>query len=236
MNELFRRIGVIGDVHCEAGRLERVLNFLASEDNEGIFCVGDVVDGMGSADICCQLLEDQNIVTIMGNHDQWCLENSNRGVQDATLLSHLDLSSQRFLRSLPKAVSIDTVRGKAMICHGLGENNMASVRPTDSAEEMFNNLELWAIYRNHRVRFVVNGHTHRAELRTFKHLNVINAGSLNGAETACCAITDFENATVEFFDLLESGGVRCRLSARLNCEGYTDDGAQTVPAKRVPIA
>lgn len=94
------------------------------------------------------------------------------------------------------------------MCHGLGDHDLASVRPSDSSEEIFNNLELWALYRHEDLGLVVNGHTHRQEVRTFSHLTVIGVGTLHREQRPCCAIIDILGNRVEFYDLHNGSAIR----------------------------
>jgi hypothetical protein len=51
-----RRFAVLGDLHAEDARLERVLTWLSGQQVEALLSVGDIVDGAGSLDRCCELL------------------------------------------------------------------------------------------------------------------------------------------------------------------------------------
>ena len=201
------RIGVVGDVHTEDVRLHILLEFLAAQNTDKLYCVGDIADGKchgdGSVDRCCQLLMEYNVPTVLGNHDQWCLNNVNRGVENATFVDTLTKESRSFLEALPMNYTLETPRGDAMLCHGLGEYNMASVYPTDSPDNIHNNLELWAIYRHTSLSFVINGHSHRPDVHLFNHLAVINAGSLHDSGIASAVIIDFQLATAEFYRVNE---------------------------------
>lgn len=201
------RIGAIGDVHAEDQCLDEILGYLASCDLDQVYCVGDIVDGIGSVDRCCELLNSHKVSTVLGNHDQWCMENINRGIANATAFTTLRDVSRAFLQSLPRTVTVKTVGGSAMICHGLGEYNMASVRPSDSTEEITDNLELWALYRNETLRFVINGHSHQPDLHHFDHLTIVNVGTLSRPNAACFAMIDFEESFVDFYRLSESGQI-----------------------------
>lgn len=67
-----RRIGILGDVHTEDSGLEAALTFLHSFPGlDALFCTGDVVTGTGDAGRYCQLLRENNVLTVRGNHDRW---------------------------------------------------------------------------------------------------------------------------------------------------------------------
>jgi predicted phosphodiesterase len=207
------RIGAIGDVHAEDGLLAAAAHFLDSRGPDLVVCVGDIVDGKGDVDRCCDLLRERRIPTVRGNHDRWFLEGTNRGVEVASQPGQVGAGAQLYLASLPATLEYSTPLGTLLVCHGLGGHDLASVHRTDTAEEIYNNLELWALYRRAELRLVVNGHTHHRGVRRFHHLTVIGAGTLHRDEAPGCAIIDIPGEAVEFYDLHSGGAVT--LSSRI---------------------
>jgi len=175
--EHYKRVAVIGDVRADDVRLAALLDMLLTYKPEQIFCVGDIVDGNGSVERCVELLIKHNVTTVLGNHDLWCLQNENRGVHGATLREDLSEQAVGFLSSLPRSIEIQTPHGRALVCHGLADNNMAAVRVNDSMDNITSNLELWALYRTEEIKYILNGHSHRPGIHHFNHLCVINSGS-----------------------------------------------------------
>jgi hypothetical protein len=145
------------------------------------------------------------------------LEGTNRSVEDATQPEHLIPDSRRYLALLPATLEFPIAGGELLVCHGLGENDLASVRVTDRAEEIHNNLELWALYRRAALRLVINGHTHRREVCRFHHLTVIGVGTLHRKERPCCAIIDIPGQAVEFYDV--DGPEAVTLATRISWPG-----------------
>lgn len=207
MDRQVKRIGVIGDVHAEDELLAVATQFLSSRELDLVVCVGDVVDGKGDVNRCCELLRQRRIPAVRGNHDRWLLEGTNRGVKDASQPEQVNAGSRLYLATLPATLEYSTANGTLLLCHGLGEYDLASVRPTDTAEEIYNNLELWGLYRRADLRFVINGHTHRRDVRRFHHLTVISAGTLHRDEAPSCAIIDIPDAAAEFYDVHGDGTV-----------------------------
>jgi predicted phosphodiesterase len=201
------RIGAIGDIHAEDEFLATAIEFLCSRGLDLVVCVGDIVDGKGDVNRCCDLLRERRIPTVRGNHDRWLMEGTNRGVEDASQLEQVGAGPQPYLASLPATLEYATVNGALLVCHGLGEHDLASVRPTDTAEEVYNNLELWVLYRRADLRLVINGHTHRREVRRFHHLTVIGVGTLHRNDAPGCAVIDIPGEAVEFYDLHRGGAV-----------------------------
>ena len=52
---------------------------------------------------------------------------------------------------------------------------------------------------------MINGHTHRAGIRHFNHLKVINVGAVCNDDNAQCALINFAIGQVDFFRTDASG-------------------------------
>ncbi len=206
-----RRIGAISDVHGEVRTLETVLEFLQAQSLDLILCTGDVVDGPGEPSRCCELLRQNNVPTVAGNHDRWLLAGQARDLPEAHTLDDLDAEALAFLRSLPRTRAFETVAGRLLLCHGLGENDMARLLPDDSGYALQSNMALYALHRG-EFRFVLNGHTHRRMVRSFaresgENLTVINAGTLYHAHQPCFVVVDFEARSTQFFAISDAGDI-----------------------------
>ena len=116
------RIGIIGDVHAEHDRLAVALEFLASQGVDGLICTGDLPDGVGDLDVCCDLLKAASVLTVAGNHDRWFLQDRVRHVQDAHLRDKASADTIRFIESLPKTRTLETPAGPLVLCHGVLED------------------------------------------------------------------------------------------------------------------
>jgi putative phosphoesterase len=208
MNMGFAEIGIIGDVHAEADYLEIALHFFQMAQVEKILCVGDIVDGRGNVDCCCNLLDQAEVVTVRGNHDRWFVEGVMRDSEEATQWSDISETSHTFMRSLPNTKVIETITGRLLLCHGLGENDMQRLTPDDYGYALEVIGELHSLVANPVYKFVVNGHTHRRMVRRFENLTVINAGTLYAKHEPCIAIANFRTGFVQFYDFQEKSLVR----------------------------
>jgi putative phosphoesterase len=186
------RFGAIGDVHQEDAALEAALAFFAAEGVQHVLCVGDVADGVGDLDRCCQLLREHRVATVRGNHERWLLAGSMRELDEALPVADLSEQARAFLSALPTTRSFRTAAGELLLCHGLADNDMASVRAGDFGYALECNDELAALRSEGRYRWVVNGHTHDAGLRSFDGLTIINAGTLHRAFEPCVVVVDLD--------------------------------------------
>jgi putative phosphoesterase len=202
-----QRIGVIGDIHAEDHYLESVLKFLTNSSLDLIMAVGDVADGRGSVDLCCQLLQHYRVATVAGNHERWFLAEEARDVPDATPLDGVSSEARAYLSSLPKLLEFETAAGRLLLCHGLGEYDMGGVKPGEDGDALEANFALLQLMLKAKYRFVVNGHTHQRMVRKFDHLTIINAGTLFHKHKPGFLIADFEDRSVQYYDLNHKGQV-----------------------------
>ena len=193
------RIGIIGDVLACDARLESALKFLRAQNVEKILCVGDIVDGQGNGERCCELLQSFAVATVRGNHDRWLLNGEMRELPDSVALSSLNETTVAFLRALPKTLAFETTRGPLLLCHGVGENDMRKLTPDDTGYALECNDELQSLKSAGTFAFAVGGHTHARMVRRFGALTFINAGALPDWSGPCFSIADFARGDVEFY-------------------------------------
>ncbi|HEX3855222.1 MAG TPA: metallophosphoesterase family protein [Polyangiaceae bacterium] len=198
---MLRRAGLIGDIHCEVGRLKQVLLLFRSSNVDTVLAVGDIADGPGDLTEACSLLEEAGALVVAGNHDRWLLEGEMRDLPDAHQVEELTPKARKYLSALPKTLRIESPRGTILLCHGLGEDDMASVRPDDEGATLLANHALWDLIKGGGVRFVVNGHSHRPMLRTIDGLTIMNAGTLHPKHRPVCSIADFETGQMQLYDV-----------------------------------
>lgn len=203
-----RRVGVIGDVHTEAVRLRSAISHLRALAVDALLCTGDIPDGPGTpADLerCCELLRDGGVLTISGNHDRWLQDDEMRELSGATSREEVSAATLGYLAGLPLTVELATPIGLALLCHGLGDNDMAQVQAHERGKELEDNEALQALLLRGRYRYVINGHTHKAGVIELEGITLINAGTLRRDRSPCCSVIDFDRAEAIFFDLSEGG-------------------------------
>jgi len=198
---MLRRAGLIGDIHCEVVRLKRVIEHFRNLKVETVLAVGDIADGPGDLTEACAILQTEGALVVAGNHDRWLLAAEMRDLPDATRLDAVTPEARRYLTALPKTRLLESPRGNVMLCHGLGEDDMGSVRPDDDCEALLANAPFVKLLNSRRARFVVNGHSHRPMLRTIDGLTILNAGTLHPKHRPICSIADFDAGEVQLYDL-----------------------------------
>jgi predicted phosphodiesterase len=194
------RVGVIGDVHAEHARLEAALDFMSAAAVDAIWCTGDLADGSGDVDACCELLRGAGVSAVAGNHDRWLLSNRMREVPQAHALDALAPASRDFLAALPTTRAIETLAGTVLLCHGVGDNDLRKVWPGSTRMPIERSRELDALIDAAHVRYVVNGHLHYRIVVNFERLTLINGGTLRGDHRPGVSIVDFGAGAVSAYE------------------------------------
>lgn len=208
---MIRRLGIIGDVHEEAFYLEAAIKHLQVENVDTIYCTGDLVDGAydhdkDSLDKCARLLQENNIVTVAGNHDRWLLND----ISKIHELMALKKETRVFLANNFKthqftAYENDIAARQGMLCHAHGSDDMLFLNDAlNDAETDKERRELSGKFQRmipNDVNIVVAGHTHRSGVQFLGRLTIINAGTLKRDNDPCFGIVDFPEKRVKFFKL-----------------------------------
>src|SRR4051812_44257896 len=197
--QVIRRVGLIGDLHAEDEALAFALQELKKLGAETLLQVGDIADGRGDLSRTVALLREHQVLAVRGNHDRWLPSNQMRELPHANVLAEAAPAALAYLTQLPVTREFRSPRGHVLLCHGLGTNDMAGVKPDDEGYAIASNAELQQLITERRYRFVLNGHTHRAMLRTFGPLSIINAGTLHRDDERCFTFVDFERGALVRF-------------------------------------
>lgn len=90
---ILKNIGVISDIHGNLPALQAALDYLKQQRCEQIIHTGDVVDIGPNSKECLQLLVQNNVLCLLGNHDRDFL--INRAEHNA--MSHVSAAHKRFV-------------------------------------------------------------------------------------------------------------------------------------------
>lgn len=173
-----RRIACLGDLHAEDRRLEEALARIDRLGVDAILCVGDLVDGSGDADRAIALLAARGVTCVRGNHDRWLLAGLLRDLRGAT--QAILPATRAFLAGLPGTRRLATVAGDLLLCHGVGDDDMAELRADTEGYALACLDRLPALQADPTLAMMIGGHTHAPMLRRLPGLLVINAGTLQG--------------------------------------------------------
>ena len=105
----------------------------------------------------------------------------------------------RFAQTLPPYLNLQVPFGSALLCHGVGANDMEGIYPGGEDDTLIYALKGRRIYGWDRV--MLCGHTHKRLVRTVGTLTIINAGTLRRDNEPCFSVVDFETGEAQFYNL-----------------------------------
>ena len=198
------RVGIIGDVHAQNAVVSVALDFLRGlPDLDAILCSGDLVTGDGDANQAVSLLRGANVVTVRGNHDRWFGHDYYRSLTNATEPETFSEENLAFAYSLPPTRVLETVSGQLLLCHGVGDDDMAGFYPGGANDEV-----AWVLQTKEltKYRYLVAGHTHARMVRPVAVdaetvTTLINAGTLLPDNKPGFLVCDFAQQTTTVFHI-----------------------------------
>jgi predicted phosphodiesterase len=199
------RVAVIGDIHAEHEHLERALDFAAEARVDAVLAVGDIVDGEGDLERCVSLLEERAALAVAGNHERWLFEGTLRSLPGYHRLADVSEHARAYLGALRRTLALETPRGRLLLCHAMGEDDMTGLLADSSAYDIDNHGELQRLVRARTYAFVACGHTHRRMVRAVGGLTVMNAGALPEEDGPTVMLVDFDAGHVEMHDVTPRG-------------------------------
>jgi len=206
-----QRIGLLGDIHAEDERVATALALFAAQRCDQVLFVGDIVDGQGDVERCVTLLRGANAIGVRGNHERWLISDTMRTLRHAHHRSDLAASNVAFFEALPATRTIATPRGAMLLCHGVADDDMQRLRADDDGYALHCNTALGQVLQAGEHALLLGGHTHERTVRRFTAREVLgsgegsllylNPGTLARLDTPCCAILDFSDDAIQFYEL-----------------------------------
>jgi predicted phosphodiesterase len=175
--------------------LESAANALAANGVDAIACVGDIYGAGTSTTACCRLLKERQVLTVRGNHDRWFIEAADR---DEGLRASVDLEAIEFLSGLPTTLEINTVAGPALVCHGVGTNDLAHLPQTFPDSFVRRSMRVGLIPP--RCKLVVNGHSHLHREHTCEGILFVTVGTLHSYPAGGCLLIDTDTRIVSLIE------------------------------------
>ncbi|AGB49157.1 phosphoesterase, MJ0936 family [Methanomethylovorans hollandica DSM 15978] len=193
------RLLIISDVHGNKEALDAVM----AVPHDEVICLGDLVDYGPSPGECIDVLTEQKITTIMGNHDSAVAFRMDCGCGYA--YKHLSQSTREytwnvlndeqieFLRKLPQSFERTQKGKKLYFTHGSPLSFHDYIKP-DTPE-----ATIQEYIKEVEADFIFIGHSHLPFIRKIGDVTLVNPGSVgqprDGDTRASCAI--FNTDTLE---------------------------------------
>lgn len=154
---------IFSDIHANIDAFESFLKIADGMQHERIYNLGDTVGYGAAPNECVEAVNERNIASVTGNHDDVVLgryepARFNPDARRAVMWTRGVLKEQNnvFLRNLSDFIWIDSALGKALLVHGSPVNKDEYVTSKTNAEKAFSEM----MERDITISFVA--HTHRA--------------------------------------------------------------------------
>ncbi|MBC8984176.1 metallophosphoesterase family protein [Pedobacter sp. N36a] len=186
------KIAIISDIHANLPALKAVLEDISLFNPDQIYCLGDLTDAAPWHNEVIELIQERNIPTIMGNHDERIafdhpvhpLKKHSLAEQQARLAAieytkkDIIPANKAFLSGLPASLKIEMDGIRILLVHGSPDSNEEYLY--EDAEES----KLSEMFAQQQVEVIISGHTHLSYIRYLRGSTpqqprlMINAGAV----------------------------------------------------------
>lgn len=189
------RLGLISDVHADAAALARALTILERRGADRVVCMGDIVEKGDDGDRVVEMLCENAVVAVRGNHDEGAVRAwREEGVRD------LREGSVAWLDALPATRAYRWDDTRVTLAHGAPHCVDEYVFP-DKVPKRFKRS-----VRALEADLLLLGHTHRPMVLRLGALWIVNPGSVAGArsrDSHTCAVVDLPGCDARFYELAD---------------------------------
>jgi putative phosphoesterase len=196
------RLAIISDIHGNLPALEAVLDDIARQQVDAVYCLGDLVGYAPFPNEVTERIRGERIPTVMGNYDDGVAfdrdecgcayreaDERMRGEQSlAWTKARTTSENKAFLRGLPSEIRVEADRKRVLLVHG-SPRKMNEYLFEDRPDSSFKRLA-----SSSNADIIIFGHTHRPYTKRIGAVWFVNVGSVgkprDGNWHACYAILD----------------------------------------------
>lgn len=188
-----KKLGLIGDPHARPGPLTEALQVFAREQVDAIWCTGDIAGYGEELEETVELLKAQACQCILGNHEQWYLD-QDEDQPDSPVWQYFD--------KLPVVRQTVMEDVDIYMVHASPPDSLTDgIRLLDQKGRVISmQKHIWTDrLRDFEHDVLIIGHTHQVYAEKLGSTLVINPGST--WFNHCCAILTLPDLQVQWFAL-----------------------------------
>ncbi len=160
-----KTIAVIADIHGNLEALQSILEDISNKSVEEVVCLGDTIDIGPNSRECIDLLIDNNIKMVLGNHELYLLRGTD--IEPSIIgeekqhyqwvKSQLTAKEIDYIRSCPLSYEYSADDGRLIFCHYLFDD--ASIAMPFEKTKLDQSSLLWTKYCKDNIHYFI-GHLH----------------------------------------------------------------------------
>lgn len=168
-----KKYAIITDIHGNLEALTAILEDIKKNNIEEIYCLGDTINIGPNSKECIDLLIENNVKSVLGNHEIYLLRasNTNNDIPEEEKAHYewvaktLEEKHINYLKNLPLSYNIEIKyddpksNKNYILCHYL-INNPAAIYPFEQPH-LKDDIELWKKYNSEDTYYIV-GHLHES--------------------------------------------------------------------------
>ncbi len=167
-------VGVISDIHSNSDALQAVVDDMKKRGVEVILCTGDIIGYHSHPNETVQILRDERVISIQGNHDADILAKRFNPARNPDILEFtynlLTDDSKKWLAALPQSQEITLESVSILLSHGSPEDIEEYLHQSSDEAENYANLCDSDV--------LLSGHTHIPWVHQFDETLFVNSGSV----------------------------------------------------------
>jgi len=168
------KLAIISDIHSNLQYLRDVLDCIAGNDVDGIYCLGDLVGFYDKPNEVIEVIRDEGILCVKGNHDKFILSelDYDKSKESVYRIQHqrklLTDENVSFLHDLPDELELITPEATLFFTHSMpGDASTYVYKPDMLNKEFLSNYQYYCL-----------GHTHIPLVSVYKDTTIVNPGSV----------------------------------------------------------
>jgi putative phosphoesterase len=204
------RLGLISDVHADHGALVRALDVLQERGAEKVVCLGDMVEKGLQGDRVIEVLREELVVCVRGNHDDNAVRRFHEDdADDGDPI--LSAESVAFMEARPVERSYRWGGLRVLLAHTAPGSPEEHVLPGQIPRKLKRTL------RTLEADVLLLGHTHRPMKVRHGPIWLVNPGSVAGTrarDSFTCAIVELPSLAMEVLSLNNGAPVSFACTSR----------------------
>lgn len=168
------RIAFISDIHSNYFALKAVLEDIKERNVDTVYCLGDIVGYHTFPNETIELLKQEGVISILGNHDIDVINKKFNESKELDIFkwTYDELSEEnlKYLQKLPRYLDLEIEGHSVYICHGSPNSISEYLREGDEISNQ--------VMASYDGDLLICAHTHMPYTKSYEENIIVNTGSV----------------------------------------------------------